>query len=320
MSERAGPARRRACGASTAHMVTALRPPVTASDNVAGTSRNSAGNARPSHSNLSRNSADSAQTPWQQLCEYARRCIEAEAAKSLVPYVKKNALWFPHSGEEKLVVGQSDSTSAPRGLPDKLRSRKQPIIYGWPTVVVVDRDHTPKVAPLFAVKVEPERDTENRWILHATMEPELNLAITASGIFDPSVTEDISDLLGHGLPFGDAGAFAALAGLTVERLGLQVLSPLNAGFLESNIDRTQGVYNAAISVMAELSVYTSALREELRQLQTRKDWPATAAARLVLDRFAHKQDKRPPVGARLLRRWHVTTRRNRHSKASGRNL
>ena len=266
-----------------------------ASDSIAGDSRNTATNASPSGSSSSKPAANSGQTPWQQLCNYAQRCIEAEAAKSLVPYVKENSLWFLHRGEEKLVVGQSDSTQAPGELPDKLRSRTGSIIYGWPTIVVTDRDHTPKVAPLFAVQIEPEQGPDNQWELHATMEPEFNLAITASGIFDPSITEDISDLLSHGLPFGDADAFGVLAERTADLLGLQILSPLNARILESNIDRKQGIYNAAISVVAEWSGgYTSTLREELRQLQTREDWATTAAAHLLLDGFAQKEDKRPP--------------------------
>ena len=267
-----------------------------ASDSVAGGSRNTATNASLSSLSSSEPVANSTQTPWQRLCHYAQRCIEAEAAESLVPYIKENALWFLHSGEEKLVVGRSDSTSAPGELSDQLRSRTRPIIYGWPTIVVTDRDHTPKVAPLFAVQIEPERGPNYQWKLHATMEPEFNLAITASGIFDPSITEDISDLLSHGLPFGDADAFGALAGRTANLLGLQILSPLNARILESNIARKKGVYNAAISVVAEWSGYTSTLREELRQLQTREDWSTTAAAHLLPDSFAQKENKRPPSG------------------------
>ena len=174
------------------------------------------------------------QTPWQQLCNYAQRCIEAEAAKALVPYVKENSLWFSHSGEEKLVVGTTDSTPAPGELSDRLRSRTRSIIYGWPTAVVIDRDHMPKVAPLFAVQIEPDRGPDNHWNLNATMAPEFNLAITASGIFDPSINEDISDLLSHGLPFGDAEAFGALAGRTAD-----LLRPLLIVFLQHCLQNTE---------------------------------------------------------------------------------
>ncbi len=185
---------------------------------------------------------------------------------------------------------------APRGLPGVLSSRESSIIYGWPTVIIVDRNHQPKVAPLFAVQVEPGQTPENEWRLHATMEPEFNLAVTASGLFDPSITEDISDLLGDGLPFGDAVAFAELAARTADLLGLEILSPLNAGVLESNIGRQQGVHNAAVAVVAEWSGYTSALREELRQLRTREDWSTTAAAYLVPVGLARKEGGHRQLG------------------------
>ena len=261
------------------------------SDNVAGGSRNASTKANRSSSSASNSSANSTRTPWQQLCTYAQRCIEAEAAKSLVPYVEENSLWFLHPEEETLVVGTGDTTPAPGKLSDKLTTRARSILYGWPTAVVIDRDHLPKVAPLFAVQIEPEQGPDNRWTLHATMEAEFNLAITASGIFDYSITEEINDLFSHGLPFGDAEAFADLAGQAAGLLGLQILSPFNARSLDSRIDRKRGIYNAAISVVAEQSVYTGKLREELQQLQTRKDWPTTAAAHLLPGSFT-KKDKR----------------------------
>ena len=267
-----------------------------ASDSVVGSSRNAIKNAS---SNSALNlAANRSHTPWQKLCIYAQRCIEAEAAKSLVPYVEENSLWFLHSGQEKLVVGQDDSTPASGKLANRLsRTRSQDgrsIIYGWPTVVVIDRDHKPKVAPLFVVHIEPERNRGDKWELHATGEPEFNLAITASGIFDPSITEDVSDLLSDGLPFGDTDAFAALAGRVAGLLGLKILSRLNPRMLESHVSRNQGIYNAGVTVMAEASGYTVALREELRQLQTRKDWATTAAASLIPDSFAQKENNRPP--------------------------
>ena len=179
------------------------------------------------------------------------------------------------------MVGTSDSMPAPGKLSERLTSRTRSMIYGWPTVVVIDRNHMPKVTPLFAVQIEPKRGSDNQWVVHGKTEPEFNLAVTASGIFDLSITEEISELLSHGLPFGDADAFAALAGRTASLLGLQIMSPLTAGSLESIISREPGVYNAAISVAAESSSYTNKLREELRELQTRKDWSTTAAAHLL---------------------------------------
>ena len=194
------------------------------------------------------------------------------------------------------MVGTSDSIPAPGKLSERLTSRPRSMIYGWPTVVVIDRNHMPKVTPLFAVQIEPKRGSDNQWAVHGKTEPEFNLAVTASGIFDLSITEEISDLLSHGLPFGDADAFAALAGRTARLLGLQIMSPLNARSLESIISREPGVYNAAISVAAESSSYTSKLREELRELQTRKDWSTTAAAHLLPGGLAQKDDTGHPSG------------------------
>ena len=238
---------------------------------------------------------------WQQLCRYAQRCIEAEAAKSLVSYHRRDSQWFPHRGEEKMVVGQSDSLPASEKLSELLASRsgtqdRRPIIYGWPTVVMVNRDHVPKVAPLFSVQIEPELDPNNQWHLHATTEPEFNLAITASGIFDPSVTEEISALFGDGLPFGDADALADLAGRTAGLLGFDVRLPLNPGMLDSRIDRERGVYNAAVSVVTEVSGVNAGLVEELRKLQTCEDWATTAAAHLIPHGSASEKDSRPPSG------------------------
>lgn len=49
------------------------------------------------------------------------------------------------------------------------------------------------------------------------------------------------------------------------------------------MSRSPGIYNTAVSVLVETSSeYQATLREELRQLQTRKDWTTTAAAHLLL--------------------------------------
>ena len=256
--------------------------------------------AKPNHSNKGTPTTDSPQARWQKLCSYALRCVEAEAATSLAPYVKENFQWFIHTGEEQLVVGKTDAMQISENLAGRIRqnSRTKSIIYGWPTVVIIDRDHKPKVAPLFIVqaKLEPEQGAGNQWRLHATIEPEFNLAITASGVFDPSVTEEIDDFLSDGLPFGDADTFVPLAEKVSDLLRLKILSPLNPGCLESKMDRKQGIYNVAISVIAEWSGYTDTLRKELKLLQECEDWATTAAAHLIPAGYTQKEDRRSPSG------------------------
>ena len=259
------------------------------------TSRANPSDQRRSRSNTP-DPADPSQDSWKQLCTYALRCIEAEAAESLVPHVQKNTQWFPHSGREQLVVGGSDSISVPSGLGGKFKSRTSSIIYGWPTVVLVGRDHAPQVTPLFAVPIEREQTADNEWVLHATLEPEFNLAVTASGIFDPSVTQDVTDLLAHGLPFGDGEAFAELAERVAAQIGLDILSPLRPEMLSADVGRKQGIYNAAISVVSSWSGFTATLRKELLQLQSRTDWTTTAAAHLIPSARMRQQHGRASAG------------------------
>jgi len=260
------------------------------SDHVVHDNRNTTTMARHDKATQSRSV-----TPWQQLCDYLKLCIEAGAANTMVPYTKVNSQWFLHAGAETLVTGQSDSTEAPGKLSTQLSSHQPSMIYGWPAVVVTARNHKPQITPLFALQIEPQI-SGNRWVLHAAMEPEFNLAITASSIFDSSITEDINDLLSQGLPFGDTDAFAVVAEQTANLLGLDIASPLNPRRLVSQVGRGQGVYNAAISVVAEWFGYTKMLRKELQQLKSRDDWSTTAASHLLVNGFAPEGSKRPPSG------------------------
>lgn len=255
--------------------------------------------AIPRTTSVHRPPSDSPHALWQKLCSYAQRCIEAEAAKSLVPHADLDSLWFLHTGEEKLLVGQNDSIPAPSRLVDRLNDKEDEssIIYGWPTVVMRDRDGVLKVAPLFVARLEPKKASDDGWQLHATVEPEFNLAITASNIFDPSVNQEISDLIGHGLPSGDAEAFAVMAERTAALLGFEVWSPLDPTALDSQVGRQHGVFNTASSVVTDVrSEYTSMLRRELHELQNRDDWTTTAAAHLVLGGRDQKGSIRSPSG------------------------
>ena len=207
-----------------------------------------------------------------------------------------------HSGEEQLVVGQDDSTPAPGRLARRLESvtgeeDESSIIYGWPTVVVMDLAGVPRVGPLFAARLQPEIGSEDGWQLHATVEPEFNLAITASNNFDPAVNQEISDLIGDGLPVGDAETVADIARKTAVLLGLEVLSPLDPTVLDSQVGRRPGVYNAAVSVVTDVrSEYTRTLRQELQELQVRDDWITTSAAHLVPDGPEQGQANRLTAG------------------------
>ncbi len=246
--------------------------------------------------------------PWERLCRYAQRCVEAEAAKLLVPYSKEGVLWFHHAGPETLVVGRSDSVPAPEPLAKALsasdgRRDGHCILYGWPLVIMLDRDHRSKVAPLFAVRIETERRASDDWLLHASSEPEFNSAITASGVFDPSVGEEIDNLVADGLPFGDAEAFAELAKRMAHLLLLDGRSPLDARSLQAPAHPDLGIHNAAAWFLTETAAHTATLIDELRSLRRCKDWTSTAAAWLVPGSGTPSKEQRlgrGPLAAPLL--------------------
>ena len=239
-------------------------------------------------------------TPWQQLCDYALFCVEAEAAESLVDYSQYSKRWFVHTGEEVVITGLTDSIAAPEGLDQNLGRGKTPIIYGWPTVIFTDKSHRTKVAPLFAVQIEAEHNDGGAVTLHAVMEPEINLAVVASGIFDSSAVEEIKELMLENAPFGDAVAFKEFSQEIAKILGLKIQSVPCAGRLDSQIARETGIHNVAISVLAEWSSYTTNLRDELSNLRSRQDWQGTAAAHLLSEVASEKQVIRGPLAAPLL--------------------
>jgi len=238
-------------------------------------------------------------TSWQQLCDYALWCVEAEAAASLVDFVQHGKRWFAHSGKEQLVTGLADSIAAPAGLGQELGKGKNPVIYGWPAVVVEGRDNKPKVAPLFAVQVQAERREDDTVTLHAVTEPEFNLAVPASGVFDPSAIEEIREFVLDGVPFGDAIAFEKLSRQSAKVLGLKIHSMPDAGELASSIKLEPGIHNAAISVLAEWSGYKSMLRRELVALKSRQDWQDTAAASLFSRNAGGNRNGSGPLAAPL---------------------
>ena len=203
---------------------------------------------------------------------------------------------------ERLVVGGDDSIPAPKKLNDRLESlapeQDEPAaIYGWPTVVVNDRNREPKVAPLFFVPVDLERRAPGKWVLHAADDPQFNPGITAGRVFDPSITEGISDLVGDGLPFGDRRGLAEAGTELASLLGLRVISAIDAEVLDPAVSRDLGVHNAAISVLTEaLSDYNTALCKELKELKGKKDWTKSAAAHLIASHAPWRAARRQPRG------------------------
>ena len=226
----------------------------------------------------------SPQENWRRLCSYARRCVQAEAAQSLVSLEDERS-WFCHTGSEQLIVGHSDTVRAPAQLATSLGSSSESpqqasLLYGWPTLVFKDGKRL-CVAPLFLVQIEADQNVDGEWRLHAATEPEFNQAIAGSGAFEDSITQQVGDLLGTGWPFGDQDACANCATNVAELIGLAVHAPLEPAALSVRIEGREGVYNAAISLYASMTSYYTSLIKELEELENCDDWMSSAAAHLI---------------------------------------
>ena len=199
--------------------------------------------------------------------------------------------WFPHDADsDVLVIGDHDQTRIPERLAKRLDDdgRHSTFMYGWPTLVAMDRLRRPVVAPLFVVSVRPERD-HGEWLGHAESEPEFNLSVVAGELFDLSMKDEIDAVVGEGVPFGDAPSLVRLAQDIARVLGADVVSDLDPYSLARRCDGTLGLHNAAVWVRTDEGRNAfGSLLDELEKLAHRRDWMETAAACLIPDR-------RPPA-------------------------
>ena len=199
--------------------------------------------------------------------------------------------WFPHDADsDVLVIGDRDQTRIPERLAERLddAGRHSTYIYGWPTLVAMDRMRRPVVAPLFVVSVRPEKDND-KWLGLAESEPEFNLSVVAGELFDLSMKDEVEGVVGEGVPFGDAPSLVRLARRIARVLGTDVISALDPRSLARRCDGTLGLHNAAVWVRTdERRNAFGSLLDELEKLAHRRDWMETAAACLIPDR--------PPAG------------------------
>ena len=203
-----------------------------------------------------------------------------------MPLKAEGRSWFSHASSEKLIVGHTNSVRAPARLATSLDSssdslRQESLLYGWPTLVFRNVKRELCVAPLFFVQIEADQDADGGWQLHAATEPEFNQAISESGAFENSITQQVRDFLGTGWPFGDEDACATCATGTAELIGLAIHAPLDPATLSDHIQQQEGVYNTAISIYASTTNYNNTLIEELERLEDCEDWMSSAAAHLI---------------------------------------
>ena len=250
--------------------------------------------------------------PWQSLVEYALGCVEGESAQTSVPVETgpDDNPWFCHDGPETLVTGRADSTMASATIAEYLdrtkggtASRRNALIYGWPSVVgrggsnLGSGPPRRQITPLFVVRIE-QTQGEGGWKLTATHEPEFNLAALANRPEHADTADEIRRLT---LPFGDPEGTAQTATEAAQLLGYTapVLDPDELVQLDQTTVGKDGIYNAAICLVAEFSPYRYMVDKELRELRRRDDWVGTAAAWLVGKAKPARRTPPEPLAAAL---------------------
>ena len=128
-----------------------------ASGHAAGGARNRAADASPSWSSSSQPADNGRHAAWRQLCSYLQRCLEAEAAESLVPLRPRElSVVFAHRGretrgrDERLDAGPRQTlrktdvshTVDDLRLADRGRDRPQSYAQGNPSFRCPDRTET----------------------------------------------------------------------------------------------------------------------------------------------------------------------------------
>lgn len=176
---------------------------------------------------------------------------------------------------ELLVTGGGDRLASSSELTE-LAERAGELVYGWPAVVLLDRTRQVACAAMLLVDLVPAGDgaytTAGR--------PRLN-----DGLFEalqtPREAADEARQLAAELTYGDVEAVVKGVEGICRALGLDHAPLAPPGRGAAPRPGARGAHNAAVVQIAPIRVASSALMEELRVLQTRKDWASTAAARLA---------------------------------------
>ena len=227
---------------------------------------------------------DSRQIEWRRLCTYLRTCLLAEAGESVLDF---NSNDFPTlAGTEQLFSSNASSFVLTGAVVDGRLSRvrntgPRDFLYGWPTVVVGDASGRTKVAPLFVVTGEAEKDSvSGRWTLTPKTDPDLNVALLSGRIFDPATAAEVDAAIESAIEFGDRKRLIQQIEAIALTLGLEC-NGIDQPTLSDSYSNEPGIYNCALLLNANDNGASRDLLRELEVLATRTDWVETAAAMLL---------------------------------------
>jgi len=238
----------------------------------------------PTKGQLQKTSEDSKQVEWRRLCTYLRTCLLAEAGESVLDFNQDD---FPTlAGPEELFSSSASSIvmtgAVVNGRLSRVRNTgPRDFLYGWPTVVVEDANGRTKVAPLFVVTGEAEKDLKNgTWTLTPSSDPDLNIALLSGRIFDPATASEVDAAIDSSINFGNRKNLNQQIKAIALTLGLECFG-IEQAELSDSYSNEPGIYNCALLLPANDHGASRDLLRELEVLATKKDWVDTAAAMLL---------------------------------------
>ncbi len=224
------------------------------------------------------------QIEWRRLCTYLRTCLLAEAGESVLDFKQDD---FPTlAGPEELFSSNASSIvmtgAVVNGRLSRVRNAgPRDFLYGWPTVVVEDANGRIKVAPLFVVTGEAEKDLKSgTWTLTPSSDPDLNIALLSGRVFDPATAAEVDAAIESSIEFGDRKRLIQQIKSIALTLGLECFG-IEQADLSDSYSKEPGIYNCALLLSANDNGASRDLLRELEVLATKKDWVDTAAAMLL---------------------------------------
>ena len=227
---------------------------------------------------------DQKQIEWRRLCTYLRTCLLAEAGESVLDFDSED--FSTLTGPEELFSTSTTAIVMTGAVVDGRLSRARntgprDFLYGWPTVVVDDANGRTKVAPLFVVTGEAEKDLVNgTWTLTPKSDPDLNIALLSGRIFDPATAAEVDAAVNNSINFGNRKKLNEQIEAIALTLGLECFG-IEQMDLSDSYSNEPGIYNCALLLNANDNGASRDLLRELEVLATKKDWVETAAAMLL---------------------------------------
>ena len=198
---------------------------------------------------MSQSPSENLQQEWEQLCDYARLCVESsETVWAEHTPAEGTPEWFLSKADPARFL---DARDEPVNAPDRFvdwcektsGNGKQRLLYGYPSVVYADNGLL-KLAPVCYLEIQEDRSQGGQAIVVAAETPRFNhglLLSPASGTDQIEAMQWLDDIeqcrLEHSV--------LAFVKKSVEALGYNP-SVLDTDSVQSSIGTTPGIHNAAV--------------------------------------------------------------------------